>query len=71
MGLPQQDMENFRSLPTSVMPLSLSLIHISRFAGYQPCALELGATTPYRGVNPLDQAKYILSIRGALTENSL
>ena len=37
-----------------------------RFDGYEPCPLELGATTPYRGVNPLDQARYILSIRGAL-----
>jgi ribosomal protection tetracycline resistance protein len=41
--------------------------HISqRFDGYEPCALELGATTPYRGVNPLDQAKYILSVRKAI-----
>jgi len=38
----------------------------SRFDGYEPCPLELGATTPYRGVNPLDQAKYILSVRKAL-----
>ena len=37
-----------------------------RFDGYEPCPVELGATTPYRGVNPLDQARYILSIRGAL-----
>ncbi len=38
----------------------------SRFDGYEPCPVELGATTPYRGVNPLDQAKYILSVRKAL-----
>jgi ribosomal protection tetracycline resistance protein len=38
----------------------------TRFDGYEPCPLELGATTPYRGVNPLDQAKYILSVRKAL-----
>lgn len=38
----------------------------SRFDGYEPCALELGATTPYRGVNPLDQAKFILSVRKAI-----
>lgn len=37
-----------------------------RFDGYEPCPLELGSTAPYRGVNPLDQARYILSIRGAL-----
>jgi ribosomal protection tetracycline resistance protein len=36
------------------------------FAGYRECPLELGATTPYRGVNPLDTANYILKIRGAL-----
>jgi len=36
------------------------------FSGYEPCPLELGATTPYRGINPLDRAKYILYIRGAI-----
>ena len=36
------------------------------FSGYEPCPLELGATTPYRGINPLDRAKYILHIRGAI-----
>lgn len=38
----------------------------TRFAGYQPCSLELGATTPRRGINPLERAKYILSVRNAL-----
>lgn len=37
-----------------------------RFAGYRPCPVELGATTPYRGIHPLDTANYILHIRGAL-----
>ena len=42
--------------------------HMStRFDGYEPCPVELGATTPYRGVNPLDQAKYILNARKALS----
>jgi ribosomal protection tetracycline resistance protein len=36
------------------------------FDGYEPCDVSLGATTPYRGVNPLDQSKYILSIRKAM-----
>ena len=36
------------------------------FSGYEPCPLELGVTTPYRGINPLDRAKYILYIRGAI-----
>ena len=38
----------------------------TRFAGYQECPLELGATTPRRGVDPLDRSKYILSVRNAL-----
>ena len=37
-----------------------------RFAGYRPCPPELGATTPYRGIHPLDTSNYILRIRGAL-----
>ena len=37
------------------------------FSGYEPCPLELGATTPYRGINPLDREKYILWFRGAIT----
>lgn len=38
----------------------------SSFEGYKECPIELGATTPRRGINPLDRAKYILSIRNAL-----
>jgi small GTP-binding protein len=40
----------------------------TRFSGYQPCPLELGATAPRRGINPLDRAKYILYARNALSE---
>lgn len=53
-------------------PIRLSALTSGRgnlsvsFGGYQPCPIELGATTPYRGVNPLDRSKYILSIRSAL-----
>ena len=36
------------------------------FSGYEPCPLELGATMPYRGINPIDRAKYILYVRGAI-----
>jgi ribosomal protection tetracycline resistance protein len=36
------------------------------FDGYNECPLELGSTAPRRGINPLDQAKYILSVRKAL-----
>ncbi len=38
------------------------------FGGYTECPIELGKTTKYRGVNPLDTAKYILYIRGAITQ---
>ncbi|MBX4261725.1 TetM/TetW/TetO/TetS family tetracycline resistance ribosomal protection protein [Clostridium estertheticum] len=36
------------------------------FSGYEPCSLEIGATRERIGVNPLDRAKYILSVRNAL-----
>lgn len=39
----------------------------TRFGGYRECPLELGAERPYRGVNPLDRSKYILSARSALS----
>lgn len=39
---------------------------ISNFKGYEECLIEQGATTARRGINPLDRAKYILSIRNAL-----
>ena len=38
----------------------------ARLMGYRECPLELGATTPRRGVSPLDTAKYILAARSAL-----
>jgi ribosomal protection tetracycline resistance protein len=40
----------------------------ARLCGYEPCALELGETTSYRGISPLDRAKYILKARGAISE---
>jgi ribosomal protection tetracycline resistance protein len=36
------------------------------FAGYQPCPSDFQISRPRRGVNPLDQSKYILSVRKAL-----
>ena len=33
---------------------------------YKECPLELGATAPRRGIDPLDTAKYILAVRGAM-----
>ncbi len=41
-------------------------IFSSRFAGYQECPLELGATAKRRGINPLDRSKWILWARNAL-----
>ncbi|MCM3042843.1 TetM/TetW/TetO/TetS family tetracycline resistance ribosomal protection protein [Paenibacillus motobuensis] len=38
----------------------------SFFDGYEPCPPEVKAVRQRRGVNPLDQAKYILSVRKAL-----
>jgi ribosomal protection tetracycline resistance protein len=36
------------------------------YAGYQPCPPDVQVSRPRRGVNPLDQSKYILSVRKAL-----
>jgi len=41
-------------------------IYVPTFHGYRDCPLAEGKTTPYRGINPLDRAKYILHVRGAL-----
>ena len=41
-------------------------VMITRFAGYSPCPLELGARRERVGVNPLDRSKYILFVRNAL-----
>ncbi|MBB3110719.1 ribosomal protection tetracycline resistance protein [Paenibacillus phyllosphaerae] len=37
------------------------------FAGYQECPPDVEAERTRRGVNPLDQAKYILAVRNALS----
>ena len=37
--------------------------------GYRECPVELGSTSPLRGVDPLDTAKYILAARSALEGN--
>lgn len=39
------------------------------FAGYRECPPDVQAERTRRGVNPLDQSKYILSVRKALTGN--
>lgn len=38
----------------------------TKFDSYRECALEHGKTTPFRGISPLDTAKYILHARNAL-----
>ncbi|MEK4186484.1 translation factor GTPase family protein [Paenibacillus sp. FSL L8-0494] len=53
-------------------PISLSSYTKGRstftsfFAGYEECPPDVSAERTRRGVNPLDQAKYILSVRKAL-----
>jgi len=39
------------------------------FDGYQDCPPGLGMTRAYKGISPLDRAKYILWWRGALTDS--
>ena len=38
---------------------------IFRFKGYEPCPKDEGVVRPYKGVSPLDEAKWILHQRGA------
>jgi len=38
------------------------------FHSYQKCSTVDGIVRPYKGVNPLDRSKYILKMRGAITE---
>ncbi len=45
-------------------------VYATHFGGYRACPLELGATTPRRGINPLDRAKWILYARGAIQPDS-
>ncbi|MCP4545194.1 MAG: TetM/TetW/TetO/TetS family tetracycline resistance ribosomal protection protein [bacterium] len=40
----------------------------TRLSSYEPCTLEQGRTSAYRGISPLDRAKFILQARGAITE---
>jgi small GTP-binding protein len=39
------------------------------FDGYQDCPSELGTSRNYKGISPLDRAKYILWWRGAITDS--
>lgn len=69
-----------RVILTATLPVQTSMTYSStlasitsgrggmsiRLKGYRECPLELGATTPRRGVDPLDTSKYILAARSAL-----
>jgi len=38
----------------------------TKFSGYRECPIELGEITEFRGISPLDRAKYILKARKAI-----
>lgn len=40
--------------------------YVTKFSSYRECPLEYGNTIPFRGISPLDRAKYILHARKAL-----
>lgn len=42
----------------------------TRFSGYEPCPLSLGAVAKRRGCDPRDRAKWILVHRGAMHESA-
>ncbi len=39
-----------------------------RYDGYEPCPAGEGVIRDYKGISPLDRSKYILKMRGAITE---
>lgn len=75
--------ENERFTLSGIIPVATSLnyaIKLSsltsgkgkinyRFSGYRPCADELGQIREYKGVNPLNESKWILHARGAYKAN--
>jgi ribosomal protection tetracycline resistance protein len=77
-GNPEITAEKF--LLSGVMPVSTSMDFPAklssitggkgkfktRFSGYRECPVELGTITEYRGISPLDRAKYILKARKAI-----
>ncbi len=40
-----------------------------RFDGYEECSDEIAVGRGYRGISPLDRSKYILQMRGAITQS--
>jgi ribosomal protection tetracycline resistance protein len=74
------EIQNDRFTLTGVLPLATSLdypVKLSSrsggkaristyFSGYQECSDEQGVIRPYKGISPLDTAKYILKARRAI-----
>ncbi len=78
-------MKNGRCMLACCLPVATSLdypvrlaalsggraVYATHFGGYRDCPLELGATTPRRGIDPRDRAKWILYARGAIQPDNL
>jgi len=74
------EIHNERFVLTGELPLATSLDYpvklssrsggkariSTNFAGYRECTDEQGVIRPYKGISPLDTAKYILKARGAM-----
>ena len=74
------EMENDKFILTGILPVATSLDFpvrlssrsggkakiLTEFYGYQECADELGTIREYKGISPLDTAKWILKARKAL-----
>jgi ribosomal protection tetracycline resistance protein len=74
------EMDNGRFILHGLLPVSTSLDYpvklssrsggkariSTHFHGYQECPDDLGVIRPYKGISPLDTAKYILKARKAL-----
>lgn len=74
------EMDNGKFILTGFLPVATSpdysvklssrsggkAVITTQFSGYRPCADELGVIRPYKGISPLDEAKWILKARGAM-----
>ncbi|MEI6823925.1 MAG: GTP-binding protein, partial [Bacteroidota bacterium] len=73
-------LENGKFILTGLLPVATSLEYsvklssrsggkakiTTRFHSFQPCADDKGVIRPFKGISPLDTAKYILKARKAL-----
>lgn len=74
------NLENGKFILTGLLPVATSLDYSvklssrsggkakisTHFHGYQPCTDEQGVVREFKGISPLDTAKYILKVRKAL-----